>query len=174
MPRTLGYHWVKSGFGLWLPGDERGHWSEAWDEQIGYIEPHTLHAGDPARKRMAEERMQHAPMRLSREMLSLVESALHNCQLNSDWKIAAASLESTHIHVLLTYTERDIDGVLKWLAQETTKAIHRGTSQCVPIWCKGRWRQFIFEQEHWDRTIAYIERHNLRRGVAARPYRFLR
>ena len=44
---TLGYHWVKSCFGLWLPGDDRGHWSEAWDDQIGFIEPHTLHDGDP-------------------------------------------------------------------------------------------------------------------------------
>jgi len=46
MGQTIGYHLVKSGFGLWLPGDERGHWSEAWDAQLGYIEPHTLHPGD--------------------------------------------------------------------------------------------------------------------------------
>ena len=39
MPRTLGYHYVKSAYGLWLPGDVRGSWSEAWDEQIGYLDP---------------------------------------------------------------------------------------------------------------------------------------
>ncbi len=49
MPRTIGYHLVKSGYGLWLPGDTRGHWSSAWDEQIGFFEPHHLHAGDPVR-----------------------------------------------------------------------------------------------------------------------------
>ena len=51
MRQTLGYHIVISGYGLWLPGDERGHWSEAWDAELGFIEPHALHAGDPVRKR---------------------------------------------------------------------------------------------------------------------------
>jgi hypothetical protein len=27
MPNTIGYHIVKTGYGLWLPGDERGSWS---------------------------------------------------------------------------------------------------------------------------------------------------
>jgi hypothetical protein len=65
MANTLGYHYVKSCYGLWLPGDDRGSWSEAWDEQIGFVEPHTLHAGDPVRHRMAEERMRYAVVRLS-------------------------------------------------------------------------------------------------------------
>jgi REP element-mobilizing transposase RayT len=173
MGRTLGYHWVKSGFGLWLPGDDRGHWSEAWDAEIGFIEPHTLHARDPVRKRMAEERMFYPPVRATPEMLGVVESTLADCMTDSDWRIAAASLESTHIHVLLTATERDIDNVLKWLAQETTKAVHKNTSHTGPVWCKGRWRQFIFDQDHWDKSVAYIERHNIRRGVGPRPYSFL-
>ena len=45
MANTLGYHYVKSTYGQWLPGDERGHWSTAWDAQIGFIEPHMLHRG---------------------------------------------------------------------------------------------------------------------------------
>jgi hypothetical protein len=52
MPRTIGYHIVFSGFGLWLPGDERGHWSEQWDDELGLIEPGTLHEGDPVRLRL--------------------------------------------------------------------------------------------------------------------------
>jgi len=55
MSATLGYHLVKSGYGLWLPGDDRGHWSSAWDKQIGFIKPHQLNEGDPVRQRMARE-----------------------------------------------------------------------------------------------------------------------
>ena len=61
-------HVVISGYGLWLPGDGRGHWSEAWDDELGFIEPHTLHAGDPVRLRMAEERRKHTPVRLDEAM----------------------------------------------------------------------------------------------------------
>ena len=166
MSKILGYHWVKSGYGLWLPGDERGHWSSAWDEQIGYIEHHQLHEGDPIRKRMAEELLLYKPVRFSEEIRSVIKETLQLCQAKSDWSIATMAIEETHIHVLLTPTKRDIDGVLKWLAQETTKAVHRLTSHPGPIWCHGRWRQYIDRQEHWDNTFDYVEAHNQRRGLA--------
>src|SRR2546423_6069426 len=105
MPHTLGYHYVRTGYGLWLPGDDRGHWSEAWDDQIGYFEPHMLHPGDPVRNRMAEERMKHPPVKMTDEILRVIERSIDRCQQESSWTIAAGSLEPTHIHLVLPYTE---------------------------------------------------------------------
>jgi hypothetical protein len=173
MARTLGYHIVVSGYGLWLPGDERGHWSEAWDEEIGFVEPHTLRAGDPVRKRMAEERQLHPPVRLDAAMQIVVADTIGWCRAESDWRIAAASNEATHAHLLLTYVVRDIDNTVKWLKDQVTKATHRTTSHAGPVWCKGRWRSFVFDPAIWRNTRLYIERHNERRGVGARPYAFV-
>ncbi|MFA7237184.1 MAG: transposase [Phycisphaeraceae bacterium] len=163
MGRTLGYHWVKSGYGLWLPGDERGHWSSAWDAEIGYIEPHVLHEGDAVRWRMAEERMTHPPMRLDERMQAVVEAALHECEAKSDWRIEAMTVCETHVHALLTYTTRDIENTTKWLADQTTKAVHRQTTHEGPVWCRGRWLEFVEDAEHWENLVAYIERHNPRK-----------
>ena len=173
MPRTLGYHIVISGFGLWLPGDERGHWSEAWDEELGFIEPHTLHPGDPVRRRMAEERQKHRPVKLDATMQAVVIDTIARCRAESDWRIAAASIEATHTHLLMTYSDRDIDKTVKWLKDQMTKAIHRETSHAGPVWCKGRWRSYIFEPDVWRNTRAYIERHNERRAAGPRPYPFV-
>jgi REP element-mobilizing transposase RayT len=173
MSRTIGYHIVISGYGLWLPGDERGHWSEAWDAQIGYIEPHTLHVGDPVRLRMAEERQKHPPVRLTAAMQVIVADTIAGCRAKSDWQIAAASIESTHTHLLLTYTERDIDDTVKWLKDQATKAIHCETAHAGPVWCKGRWRSYLFDADVWRNTRHYIEHHNDRRGVGPRPYAFI-
>ena len=173
MPRTLGYHCVKSGYGLWLPGDFRGSWSEAWDRRIGFVEPHSLHPGDPVRLRIARERMKHAPVRLTPEMLAAVVEALAQCTEASQWQAAAASVESTHVHVLITYSGLDIERTLKWLAQEMTKSVHRRTGHTGPVWCEGWWCGFVFDELHWESTIRYIERHNVRRGESARPYSFI-
>jgi len=173
MPRTLGYHVVVSGYGLWLPGDERGHWSEAWDEQVGFVELHTLHAGDPIRKRMAEERQKHPPVTLNAALRDVVSNTIARCHRESEWLIAAASIESTHSHLLLTYTERDIDNTVKWIKDLTTKAIHQATKHTGPVWCKGRWRSFVFDPLAWRNTRQYIERHNQRRGSGPRPYPFI-
>jgi REP element-mobilizing transposase RayT len=170
---TLGYHIVVSGYGLWLPGDERGHWSDSWDEQVGYIEPHTLHPGDPIRKRMADERMLHPRVILDPEMVSSVVETIGTYCSNSDWKIAAASIEATHTHLLLTYTTREIDNTVKWLKDQTTKAVHRLTAHQGPVWCGGKWRSYVFDPIVWQNTVRYIERHNERRGVGPVPYDFV-
>ncbi|MGB7158182.1 MAG: transposase [Tepidisphaeraceae bacterium] len=173
MRATIGYHFVKSTHGTWLPGDQRGHWSEAWDEQIGFIEPHMLHPGDPVRLRMARERMKHPEVRLTREMIRIVEQTIARCVDESPWSIVAGAIERTHTHLLITYTTRDIDKSMKWLTQEMTKAVHRQTTHQGPVWSEGKWLQFIFDDSHWRNTVAYIERHNVRRGLDPRPYSFL-
>ncbi len=173
MPRTLGYHYVKSAYGLWLPGDVRGSWSEAWDEQIGYLDPHTLHQGDDVRVRMARERMKHDPVRLTAPMIDAVVQAVDQCASASPWRIVAACIEPTHMHLLITSSRLDIKRTVKWLAQQTTKAVHGQTDHDGPVWAEGHWCSFIFDESHWTHTIRYIETHNLRRGRAARPYPFL-
>jgi len=175
MPNTLGYHFVKSTYGQWLPGDDRGHWSEAWDAQIGFVEPHMLHPGDPVRRRMAEERMKHAPVWMSDDMILAVADAIGECvgKSNGGLAVAAATIVSTHMHLLIPYSGRDIDRTTKWLADQTTKAVHRGTGHTGPVWCKGKWRTYVFEQSHWENARQYIERHNLEHGLAVQPDAFI-
>jgi REP element-mobilizing transposase RayT len=170
MPRTIGYHFVKSGYGLWLPGDQRGHWSSAWDDQIGYFEPHHLHSGDPIRERMAKERLKHPPTRFTPAMINAIAGAVGDCVSESDWRVIASTIEPTHMHLLLTYTEREIDRTAKWIAQRTTKEVHKTTNFAGQVWCEGKWLEFIFDLDHWENTRQYIERHNQRRGLPARPW----
>ena len=173
MRRTIGYHVVLSCYGLWLPGDDRGHWSNAWDEMIGFVEPHTLHTGDPVRKRMAAERMKRAPVRLGTGVIAVVAEALGKCAAASDWGVAAASIEATHTHLLLTYKPGDIDNTVKWLKGQTTKAVHRDTDHVGPVWCGGKWRSFVFDAKTLAAARGYIERHNVRRGVGPAPWGFI-
>ena len=171
--RTIGYHVVKSGYGLWLPGDERGSWSDVWDDMIGFVDPHTLHEGDPARKRMAQERMLRDPVTLNEIMIDAVLGAIGVCAEQSQWSIVAASIEPTHTHLMFTYCGRDIHITAKWIADRTTKAVHRETQHQGPVWAKGKWCSYVFDESQWRNTIQYIERHNIRHGLDARPYSFV-
>jgi len=175
MPNTLGYHLVKSTYGQWLPGDDRGHWSEAWDAQIGFVEPHMLHPGDPVRLRMAEERMKHAPVWMSVDMIQAVADSVSECVVKSNGglAVAAATIVSKHMHLLIPCGGRDIDRTAKWIADQTTKGVHRDTAHVGPVWCKGKWRTFVFDQSHWENVRLYIERHNSKHGLPVRPYAFI-
>jgi hypothetical protein len=145
MRNTIGFHFVKSCYGQWLPGDNRGHWSEAWDQQIGYIEPHMLHAGDPVRLRMAQERMKHPAVKLDQQMTCAVVDAIGVCIGQSDPPliITAGAVDFTHLHLAIEYNPRDIDATCTWIADQTTKAVHRATSHHGPVWGKGKWLEFV-------------------------------
>jgi len=173
MRRTLGYHYVKTAYGLWLPGDERGHWSEAWDQQIGFVEPHTLHEADPTRLRMAKQRMKHKPVHWSPTIIDAIAHAITHCESNSSWTIAAASIEATHLHLLINYTPLDINRTAKWLSQQMTKTVHQKTKHTGPVFAQGNWIGFIYEPAHWQTTKRYIERHNQRLHQPPQPYPFI-
>ena len=173
MVNTLGFHIVKSAYGLWLPGDDRGHWSSDWDEMIGYVEPHTLHAGDPVRRRMAAERMKHPPVRWTDAMIDVIARQVGRCADESDWDLVAASFEPTHMHLLMSYHTRDIDKTCKWMAQQAAKAVHAEADHTGPVFAKSNWCSFVFDPRIWTNTERYIDRHNERRGVPAKPYPWL-
>ncbi len=172
MRRTIGYHLVKSGYGLWLPGDQRGHWSEAWDNRIGYTRPHQLNPGDPARKRMAAERMKHPPLQFTAAMIEATANELGRliAQSRGGLRVSAAAIESTHMHLLLPYTGRDIDRTAAWVSHQTTRAVGRVMNRNRPVWAKGCWRVFVYDEAQWAATSRYIRRHHERAGRAAAPY----
>jgi hypothetical protein len=124
---------------------------------------------------MAEERMTHPPVKLDEDMIRAVATAIGECVKVSDGglKIAAASVVFSHMHLLIPYNIRDIDKTAKWLADQTTKAVHRHTAHSGPVWGKGKWRSYVFDEGHWQNTIQYIEKHNLRHHRAAKPYSFI-
>ena len=151
------------------PRRPRGNWSEAWNEQIGFVEPHTLHAGDPVRLRMAEERQKHPPVRWSLDVQRVIRATVEACAAASAWDVAAFGIEETHLHLALTYTTTDIDGTAKWLGQQMTKAVHLQTGHVGPVFCKGHWLQFIFDPGHWDALLAYIDCHSEAADVIGGP-----
>jgi REP element-mobilizing transposase RayT len=107
-------------------------------------------------------------------MMEAAAAAVGACCHDSDWRVVAASIESTHMHLQLTFTPRDIGNTAKWISDQCTKAIRRRAGFEAKVWAKGRWLQYIFDADHWDRLLAYIERHNMRRGLPAKPYPWIR
>ena len=108
-------------------------------------------------------------------MMIAVAEAIRDCVAKggNDFRVAAIGIDRTHMHIALHYSDRDIDRTVKWLSDQTTKHVHRSTSHTRPLWCKGRWRGFVYDELVWRNTVAYVERHNIRRGLPARPYEWL-
>ena len=77
------------------------------------------------------------------------------------------------MHLLITYSGLDIKRTVKWLAQQTTKAVHRQTDHVGPVWCEGYWCSYVFDTAYWTSLVQYIQRHNLRQSESAKLDTFL-
>ena len=156
---TIGYHIVKTAYGRWLPGDERGHCSSVWDEQIGQVTPRGFQQGHPALEQYARSRMAHPPVTISKPIHKAIEQSLRECEKVSAWSISALAIEPTHMHLLVFGLACNPDSLCKWLAQQTTKHVHAVTSHVGPVWAKGKWCAHIQSEEHWLVAMEYINRH---------------
>ena len=84
----IGYHIVKTAYGRWLPGDERGHWSAVWDDRIGQVTPGGLQDGNAEVEQFARSKMRHPPVTCSDGMIAAIEQSLVDCAAASSWQIA--------------------------------------------------------------------------------------
>jgi hypothetical protein len=176
MPETIGYHVVKTTFGTWLPGDVRGYWSRNWARGEGFSGMRQFHDEvDPLCEEFVRGRMKHPEVILTARMVEAVVGAIGHCIARSrgGLKIMAAAIEPTHLHLLIPYSGRDIETTAKWLADQTTKAVHRQTPHLGPVWAKNNWIRHIFALEYWENALVYIDDHNVRAGRGSRPYSFL-
>lgn len=119
--------------------------------------------------------MKHDTFVLTDDMINIVVDAIGDCvhRSNGGLRIMAAAIEPTHLHLLLPNTGHDIKITAKWIADQTTKAIHRRTAYVGPVWTSKPWCEQIDGTEHWTRLLSYIDEHNVRAGRGARPYSFL-
>jgi hypothetical protein len=85
-------------------------------------------------------------------MIDAIVKAIEDCVKKSAGGliIAAMAIEQTHMHLGIEYTGRDVEGTAKWIADQTTKAVHRITVHAGPVWCKRKWRSFIYDLPVWD------------------------
>ena len=165
----IGHHVVKSGHGLWLPGDERGSWRKEWDQQIGEHGSTRFAVGDPIMERMARERLKHPPvtwtLQIQRRMFATLRRLV--AESGGELNIPALAIEETHLHLLVKASRHPIESTARWISHQLTIDIQAMPGHRGPVFAEGRWRGWIRDDRHWEEAYAYIQSHNTRRGRPA-------
>jgi REP element-mobilizing transposase RayT len=130
-------------YGTWLPGDLRG-----------YVERGIVLPGDPERLNEARRRMASQPVLLSPMERDVAFDALIAAAREFDYAVLAVSIESWHMHVLVTHGFDDAPKAFGRLKTRMRQAVGRGR-----IWTEGYDKRFCFDDQTLAHRRDYINRH---------------
>jgi REP element-mobilizing transposase RayT len=172
-------HLIWTTYGTWLPGDVRGHWSPLFD-LYGRLraQGHRLNLPDETTEQTSLHRLSHSPTILSSSDVAVVAQTIGSLvaspQRLGASRIHAAAIESNHTHLLvggLTDTVSRIVGRLKGQTSSSVAAANGDGSSRT--WTTGYWKVYLFDEHAIAAVASYIEQHNIRRGLPARPYHWI-
>jgi hypothetical protein len=84
-------------------------------------------------------------------------------------QIFAMTVQRWHAHFIVGPTIVDVPDIVK-CAKE---AVRYGLRPGRPIWTDGYDKRFCFDRLTLANRIRYVERHNVERGLPARPWDFI-
>jgi hypothetical protein len=146
-------------YGTWLRGDTRG-----WvDNGITFPPDPILEAHDQAT-------MKEPPyLFAATDRLSVGEAIGQSLIDRLDLHVLALCVESWHCHFVIGPTEHDIAKVVK-CAKDAARWKLRIDRR---IWGTGYDKRFCFDEAAVRTRIDYVEKHNLRNGLPAKPWGFI-
>ena len=173
MGKTLAIHWIATTHGSWLHGDRRGSW------RLG-----RLIGADPVLEADAEARMSGDATRLDAANRQSVAAALGEALTEHRQRAFAATVQATHVHVVLAPLREDIRNVIARLKRRATMAVHANSPAILAgafntgqngrsLWAAGRFYEFIFDDSHLANLIEYVRDHNRRVGLPPDPYEWI-
>jgi len=170
---TQGIHLIWTTYGTWLPGDRRGHWSPLFDlygsirEQGG-----KLNIPDSETVARVSSQMTEPPKWLTPEEIAVVADELGKLVTPPNPPAWAATIEANHVHLLVGPMTENISRYTGRLKGRTSSEIGAlpTNSDRERVWTSGYWKVFLFDEIAVQAVKRYIDAHNTRRGLPAKPY----
>ena len=159
MPRTLGILFTWTTYGTWLRGDARG-----WvDEGIVFPPDPPLEAADRARLR-------YPPFQFPCDEHHAAGAFVGAAVEDLGGRVYALHVGSWHIHLVTGYVHVPVAQVTKAVEDR----VRNGLRYRRAIWTGGYDKRFCFDRESVAHRVAYVRKHNLRDGLPADPWPFVR
>ncbi len=187
----LGYHFIFSAYGFWLPNDPRGSWSETirvyellrfgpatkvnTTESVAHI-PH-----DRKLRKRAQEALRYDPVRFTGIQAREIARGFDIAAQEADYAIFALAILPDHSHAVLGAHQRDIDQISTHMKAKATMQLnkeslhpfanHRRADGTLPSpWARNYWCPFIDSKEYLHQAIRYVNNNPARSGLKSQRW----
>ena len=187
------YHLILTAYGFWLPNDPRGSWSEfvgSWElRKFGAAtktnDKRSLAnvAHDRQARLAAKRTLKNPPVRFSDAQRTCIGDGFAQAVFEGKYLIHACCIGHDHAHLVVARHTRSIERIASHLKSKATMSMTRAgvhplkacctSDQSLPSpWAEGAWSVFVNDPRQLQASIAYVQRHPVKEGLALEEWRF--
>ncbi len=189
--RVVGFHFIFTAYGFWLPNDPRGSWSSCIRQldllqhgQATKIETtqsvaHTQH--DRHARQQAKQAMKYPPVRFTGEQARAIGRGIATAANEYEYIIHALCILPDHVHLVMAWHPRKIDLIASHMKAKATRAmrdegIHPMTAytedgRTPSPWARKYWCPFIKDAVHMRMAIRYVKQNPVKAGLRKQRWR---
>ncbi len=187
----LGFHFIFSACGFWLPNDPRGSWSDtirqfqllrygqatklATTRSVVAL-PHDIEA-----RLEAKRSLRYPPVHFTGEQARAIARGFGVAVAEHNYHVHALAILPEHVHLVMAWHPRHCDDIAKHLKAKATRqltdaglhplAAHRSASGRTPSpWARNHWCPFIVSLRQMLVAIRYVQTNPIKAGLRAQHW----
>jgi REP element-mobilizing transposase RayT len=188
----LGFHFIFSAYGFWLPNDPRGSWSDtvrsfdllrfgpATKTDVTRSLAHQPH--DHRLRLAAKQALRYPPVQFTGEQARAIARRFAEASMEGGYTIHALAILPDHAHLVMRYCRRHIDKIAAHLKAKATMSLTRenlhpmarfvsAAGRKPSPWARNYWCPFIRSRSQMEAAIEYVENNPAKAGLRAQRWR---
>ena len=191
----LGYHFIFSAYGFWLPNDPRGSWSEVVREyeiacfgqatKVTTTRSVAAISHDHRQRIAAKQALRYPPVKFTGGQAKTVAEGFAVACMEANYRALAFAIMPDHAHLIIQGHTRHIDQIAAHLKAKGTKALndaglnpmarYPSTSGRVPSpWARKYWCPFIDSERQMATAIRYVQNNPMKSGLKPQQWSFVK
>jgi len=188
----LGFHFIFSAYGFWLPNDPRGSWSTTVRQfdllcfgsatktnttRSVAAKPH-----DHALRRAAKRALKYPPVQFTGVQARAIARGFSEASASHHYQIHALAILPDHAHLVMAHHPRNIDRIAAHLKAKATACLTRENLHPMAgfalangykpsPWARKYWCPYIRSRAHMRAAIEYVEQNPAKAGLRRQRWR---
>ncbi|MFN3169013.1 MAG: transposase [Phycisphaeraceae bacterium] len=191
----LGFHFIFSAYGFWLPNDPRGSWSKTIRSyelvrfgpatKVATTRSVAANKHDHAKRLAAKAALKHTPVHFTGEQAHAIARGFAKACEEGGYRPLALAVLPDHAHLLLAYHTRHINAIAAHLKSKATRALtdaklnpmksYASSSGRAPSpWARKYWCPFIRSEQYMHTAVKYVNDNPIKAGLPRQSWKFVK
>jgi len=188
--RVIGFHFIVTCYGFWLPNDPRGSWSQQIRQfdllvagRATKINTTRSVAGtrhDRGARQAAKRLLKYPPVKLNGIQAREASRGIREAMTEHGYVLHALAMLPDHIHLVMAWHRRPVDEIAAHLKAKMTRQLN--AAGCHPMaaytsgdrtpspWARNHWCPFVRDAAQMNAVIDYVNRNPAKAGLPAQQW----